>query len=335
MLENITISEFLKEEFDVILDARDPRNFEISHIPKAINFYALNNLEFAKTGLIYKKNKFSAKFYGAGAVCKNIAEQLKKLENLPSGAKIGIYCSRGGMRSNAIACVLDMIGFRVYRLIDGYKAYRAYVLNEFKNELDIKFITLFSNTGCAKTKILKELKLKGYPVIDIEDIANHFGSIFGGKFKFQPSQKMFENMLFNEIYKFKNKLVFIEGESARLGKLIVPKSLNSSLHNPYIAIFLNSSIEFRIKNILSDYASIDKNYFFECIEKISPFIKKEFKLEAIKEFNNKNYESVVKNLLLNYYDIVYKKPKKIDIFLENKDIKSCVLELENIYNSHL
>ena len=63
-------------------------------------------------------------------------EKLLKEKNLDSKILV-IHCWRGGMRSAAIAWLLDLYGFKIYTIIGGYQAYRNWVLDQFK--IDWKF----------------------------------------------------------------------------------------------------------------------------------------------------------------------------------------------------
>lgn len=317
MIENLEISKWLDTEFDLIIDARSPREFRYSRIDGAINFYALNNNEYNKVGIMYKKDKQSAKIYGASVVCKNIASHILQIGNLcKTGAKIGIYCARGGMRSNSIATVLSMSGYRVYRLDGGYKAYRNFVLNYLAKPCKCRFITLFGNTGSAKTKLIDMIE----PSINIEKLANHLGSTFGSIKGKQPSQKFFENEIFTLLKKFEEDIVFIEGESAKLGTITIPKSLNLALHEDAFCVDVKTPLAARIQTILEDYSAIDDEFFFIAMQKITPFIKKDAKIKAINDYENGDLALVAENLLLNYYDKVYKKPQKIDFILHNEDL---------------
>src|SRR5205823_11555218 len=98
------------------------------------------------------------------------------------------------MRSAAVAWLLDLYGFKVYTLVGGYKKFRNYVLDTFKEPFPFKILSGY--TGSAKTELLKVLRKKDQPVIDLEAIANHKGSAFGNiGLPPQPTQEMFENLL--------------------------------------------------------------------------------------------------------------------------------------------
>ena len=70
-----------------------------------------------------------------------------------------MYCWRGGMRSAAVAWLLDLYGFKIYTLAGGYKKFRNYVLDIFKKPFHLKIISGY--TGSGKTEVLNALKEKG------------------------------------------------------------------------------------------------------------------------------------------------------------------------------
>ncbi len=319
---------------DMIIDARSPREFAHSHIPKAKNFFALNDKEYEEVGTIYKQiSKSHAKILGASFTCKNAASHLHELEKtLKIGSKILIYCARGGMRSSSLGMVFDSVDYRVAKIKGGYKSYRNSVVDYLKNDILLKFITLFGNTGCGKTELIRALK----PSLDLEKLANHLGSSFGQINGKQPSTKSFQNNLSHELKKLsKHKVCFIEGESKRIGELILPSKLYERMHEG-IGVHIVSSMEFRVKRIVDVYQNISKEYFFECMERISPYIKRSAKEEIIKSYKAQNFNLVALILLENYYDKVYKKPKKVDFTILHDGNTSETLEkLRRIYEQVL
>jgi tRNA 2-selenouridine synthase len=103
------------------------------------------------------------------------------------------------MRSAAIAWLLDMYGFTVYQLEGGYKAFRNWTLEQLRK--DYPFHLIGGYTGSGKTLVLTELATRGKAVIDLEDLAKHKGSAFGGLDKIpQPSAEMFENLLALQLF---------------------------------------------------------------------------------------------------------------------------------------
>ncbi|MBX2595842.1 tRNA 2-selenouridine(34) synthase MnmH [Campylobacter jejuni] len=189
MLSEVEFVEFQKENFSFLIDARSPREFLHSHLIGALNFYALNDEEYQEIGTIYKKNQALAKAMGASYICQNTAKHILEItQNFRIGEKVGIYCSRGGLRSKSIAVILSELGFRVVRLKGGFKAYRTFVTHYFENEINFDFFALCGNTGCGKTELLEQLP----QAINLEKMANHLGSSFGDILGKQPTQKAFK-----------------------------------------------------------------------------------------------------------------------------------------------
>src|SRR5699024_3367869 len=75
----------------------------------------------------------------------------------------------------------------------------------------------------GKTIMLDKLAEKGYPVIDLEKMANHRGSIFGQIGLNPNKQKHFESLLVETMKDYAEEaFVFIEGESKRIGNVVLP-----------------------------------------------------------------------------------------------------------------
>src|SRR5690606_1098940 len=107
-----------------------------------------------------------------------------------SNKSVCVHCWRGGMRSGSVAWLFETYGYHVYTLKNGYKTFRQYVLKEFEKKRNITIVG--GKTGSGKTLILQELKKLGEQVIDLEKLAHHKGSSFGGINELpQPTQEQF------------------------------------------------------------------------------------------------------------------------------------------------
>ncbi len=313
-------------EPDLIIDARSPKEFLHSHIIGAKNFYALDDREYKIVGTIYKRDsKVHAKTLGASFVCKNASKHILEIEKLVSvGSKIVIYCARGGQRSGSIGTILSQIGYRVAKIENGYKGYRNFVL-DFLENFELDFITLYGNTGCGKSELIESLN----PSLDLEGLANHFGSTFGSVRGEQPNMKSFQNSLCNELIK-KSGYCFVEGESKKIGSVILPSRLYERMQSG-VKVCINAPMEQRVKRILKDYEKIDDEFFHSCMQKITPYIKKSAKEATVNAYKIGDLEEVAFLLLSEYYDKIYKKPKSVDFNIEFTTLNETVEKLNNIY----
>jgi len=328
VLKEVSIEEFIekKSSYDLLIDVRSPNEHKQSKIQNSVNFYALDDKQYQEIGTMYKHQGAKAKVMGASYICQNMFSHLPAIyKDFPLGSRIGIYCARGGMRSASIAIILSNTDFIVDRVIGGYKSYRKFVLNYLENVQHENFISLCGNTGCGKSEILDTLDSS----ISIEELANHFGSTFGNIKGEQPSQKEFQNRICEKLLAIDPKeYIFVEAESKRLGKLVQPDKFFAKTHNNSFKVLITAPLELRIKRILQDYKDIDEKYFLVCMAYIHPYIKKIASDEAIKAFYKNDLEEVAHILLVEYYDRVYKKPKKIDFSLHVTDINQAKKELE-------
>ncbi|WP_104761560.1 tRNA 2-selenouridine(34) synthase MnmH [Helicobacter cetorum] len=300
------------ENFDVFLDARTPKEFEESHIPDALNFAVFSNEEHKLIGTIYKQESpLKAKILGSSLACQNIARYLQNSLNdkntpLNHKNKILIYCARGGKRSSALGIILKEIGFQVQKLEGGYKTYRNLVLNELKKPFNKPLIVLDGLTGCGKTELIEYFSSFS---IDLENLAKHYGSSFGNPTNAKrPTQKMFENLLYNEIKSKKDEpLLMIEKEPKALGGLVIPSPLFNAYQNSPYTIFVNAPLESRIKRLVSMYSHLKDDVFNKALNTIKPYTTRAIFQDLKNLWERRDLEKIAEILTTKYYDLVYKK----------------------------
>lgn len=326
-MKSVNIKEFLNLLDTLpIIDVRAEAEYKQGHIPNAINIPLFNDEERHKIGIIYKQvGKEKALLKGLDIIGPKMRSIIEQVTKVSPNKKVLIHCWRGGMRSKSVAQLLTFCGFNVTLLSGGYKAFRQEVLKEFEKERNI--LILGGKTGSGKTHILQEIKNLGEQVIDLEFLAKHKGSAFGGYE--QPkdlSVEHFENMLAIELLKTdKNKVLWLEDESRCIGQVNVPNSLWDKMRKSPV-IFLEVPLEVRIDNIIKDYSEYPKEKIISSINKISKKLGGLDTKIALEEVE-KNNVSEVCALMLKYYDKSY-------LFGLNKRVDPKIKKVEIISNNY-
>jgi tRNA 2-selenouridine synthase len=301
----ISLDDFFRLRKEIpILDARSESEFVQSHIPQAVNLPILNNRERVLVGTLYKEQGAeAATLKGFELVGPRFHQIQKEAIRLFPDRKILIYCWRGGMRSQILSWLLQMVGFEVFRLKGGYKAYRTFTFEEVRK--DRMFIVLGGKTGTGKTVLLQNLKERGEQILDLEGVANHKGSSFGAIGQLpQPSVEQFENLLSENLMLLDpKKPVWIENESRKIGRLIIPDKLFDQMsQNPLLAI--KKSEKERIQQIAQEYAYLPESDLIAAVKRLSKRLGGLRTTQAIEAIISQDHESWISNLL-GYYDKTY------------------------------
>jgi len=301
------------KHFDAIIDVRSPAEYAEDHIPGAISAPVLDDAERAQVGTMYKQvSAFEAKKLGAALLSKNIASHIKILfEGKDASWHPLVYCWRGGKRSGAMAHVLREIGWNAETLEGGYKAYRRWVVTQLEVlPSSLEFVVIHGPTGSGKSRLLGALGRAGAPVLELEELAAHRGSVLGNlPERPQPSQKMFESALLRELSNLAaERPVFVEGESKKIGELQVPEALMSRMRGSP-CIVLEMSMQTRVdllldeyKHFLADRPALEKQ--LDCLVALHGRARiAEWKALAARG----EWREFVARLLLEHYDPAYRR----------------------------
>ncbi|MBC3861641.1 tRNA 2-selenouridine(34) synthase MnmH [Undibacterium jejuense] len=300
-------------QFDCIIDVRSPAEFAEDHIPGAINCPVLSDEERIQVGTMYKQvGSFEAKRLGAGLVAMNIGRHLDtQFQQQGKSWRPLIYCWRGGNRSGSMAFIFSKIGWPVAQLQGGYKAYRQHVnlsISELANAAQWK--VLCGTTGSGKSRLLNTLTSLGEQVLDLEQLAQHRGSVLGDiPTEKQPSQKMFESRIWNVLKNADHeRTIYVEAESKKVGNLRVPEAIMSKIReSPCISISMPMSE--RVNLLMEDYAHFvqDPQQLNHQLNFLSHLHGNEKISFWKKQALDGNIANVVQSLLEEHYDPAYTK----------------------------
>lgn len=157
-----------------------------------------------------------------------------------------------------MATILQRVGWRVAVLEGGYRTYRRHVQDRLYDQgCGLNLILLDGDTGSAKTEVLNRLAGYSVQVLDLEALAGHRGSLFGGLAgQRQPSQKMFESNLLAALDGLDaSRPVVVEAESSKIGDRMIPPALWRAMQQaPRIEIA--APREARARYLVSAYADL-------------------------------------------------------------------------------
>lgn len=335
-MEDITFEESQKIANPLYVDVRAPIEYNEDHIPGAINLPIFNDDERKEIGTLYKMaGKTDAVKRGTEIGGRRIVDIINSLTEVKD-REIIIYCARGGMRSGAVASLINSLGIKTFRIIDGYRSFRKIVMDELSAmEIKPKMFILQGLTGAGKTEILKQLP----NAVDLEDMAGHRSSIFGGIGLTQNSQKRFETLLWLRLKELENEpFVIFEGESKKVGNMHIPENIFRQMREAP-PIYIETSIERRVDIIKKEYTGFNED---ERILKIAGSLRS--KLGTVKTdllinyYNEGNLNEFIKILLLDYYDTLYR--HTLDKFnylavINNKDTDEAAQKVLEIVKTSL
>ena len=303
MITPINVNEFLSTQVPCF-DVRSPLEFDGSSIIGALNLPLLDNVHRKAIGTCYKHSgKEAAIALGYQLVNPKRHTFIEYVQQQTESKEIKLYCARGGLRSHKMADFLSEHGYDVLLLRGGYKAYRNYILKAISNFNNVYILS--GNTGCNKTGLLEALKARGEQVINLEALANHKGSAFGGIGELsQPSNAQFANLIFEALKGYlPEKQLWVESESISIGKIAIPLELWTNMQK---ANGIESVIptQQRIQCIVDTYVQFELAALAEGIRKLSKRLGLETTETLCQLTLNHQLHPVVERLL-QYYDKGY------------------------------
>lgn len=310
MAQSVDINGFLlRSQLCATIDVRSPGEFAIGHIPGAINVPLFNDAERTAVGTAFKKSgRDEAVLLGlelVGPRMREIAGAVQQIDRAggTESKSVCLHCWRGGMRSQSVAWLLEMAGFQVTLLEGGYKSWRQYVRTVFARPWEI--VVLSGLTGAGKTLLLHRLGELGEQAVDLEQMANHRGSAFGGLgLPDQPTVEQFENCLASELAQLDpSRRIWVEDEGRRIGRIQVPVEFYDQ-YRIAPAIYVDVPLAKRAELLAEVYGTLDVDGIVQSIENIRKRLGGQHANEAIRLIRGGNIAACTE-LLLEYYDRTY------------------------------
>lgn len=314
MPETVLFTETLLESH-CIVDVRTPLEFAEDAIPGAINVPLLTNEQRVEIGTIYKQvGPHQARIRGLELTAPRFPAMVAEIASHAGDRPILVYCWRGGLRSKTTATILDLTGYRAVQLTGGYKAFRQLVSAYFDNLVPpAPLVVIHGMTGIGKTTLLELLKTRGHTVIDLEGLACHRGSAFGalGLSQDHLTQKRFETDLWQA---FRNappgKPIILEGESRRIGKLLLPGVLYDVMRES-IKVWCTATLETRVKRLIGEYGKGEfKEGMTHALNRISRKLGGDNHRELLGFLERWELEPFMAGLMERYYDKLYYRTKE-------------------------
>jgi tRNA 2-selenouridine synthase len=287
-------------------------------VPGAVSLPVLDDAERARVGTIYVQDSpFRARRIGAALVARNVARHLETvLADRDGSFQPLVYCWRGGQRSGSMATILSQVGWRTAVLAGGYKTYRRRVTAALYDDAPpLSLVLLDGRTGSGKTEVLKRAAARGVQVIDLEGLAEHRGSVFGGIGSGpQPSQKLFESRLLAGLEGLdRSRPILVEAEASKVGDRMVPPALWKAMATAP-RITLEAPAAERARYLVSSYAELvaDPEAFDTALARL-PIYPGRAALAALRALAEAGeFETLAGHLIEAHYDPAYDRVARKD-----------------------
>lgn len=287
-----------------LIDVRSPSEYSRGHIPGAASLPLFDDAERAQVGTVYKQlGRDPAVALGLRLVTPRTRDLVERARTIVHGTDVLVHCWRGGMRSGGVARLLESNGFRPRVLQGGYKAYRNEIHRRFAEPQKLAILSGLSGSG--KTQLLKALRDRGEQVVDLEQLACHRGSAFGGIGQPpQPTVEQFENDLFHVWRSLDpSKPIWMEDEGQAIGKVFIPQAIWQQMRDAPV-LFLEASFAQRVDFLVQQYGGLPAEMLAQALDKTKKRLGGERLSRAQKALASNNLRTVAE-IALEYYDKSY------------------------------
>ena len=289
-----------------IVDVRSPQEYAQGHIPGAHNLPLFSDDERARVGTCYKhQGRAAAVQLGLELVGPKLASLGAALVHLaqPQGQPLRLHCWRGGMRSSSVAWLASTLDLPAVLLAGGYKAYRRWVLATFEQPWPL--LVVGGRTGTGKTDLLLALRQQGAAVLDLEGLAHHRGSSFGGLgLPPQPSSEHYENRVATQLRRLTHRSpIWLEAESAQVGRCRIPGGLWRQMGTAPV-VEIQRSLAERVQQLVAVYGNQGQEPLRHATERIARRLGPQRTAAALAAIDQGDWAAACLQML-DYYDRCY------------------------------
>lgn len=288
-----------------IVDVRSPKEFAQGHIPGARNLPLFSDDERAQVGTCYKqRGRPEAIQLGLELVGPKLAALGQELRHLgQQRTPLRLHCWRGGMRSGSVAWLASTLDVSVRLLEGGYKSYRRSVLDTFERPWPLR--VLGGRTGTGKTDLLLALQRQGAAMVDLEGLAHHRGSSFGGLgLPAQPTSEHYENRLAACLQALEGQApIWLEAESAQVGRCRIPDGLWRQMGEAP-AVEIQRPLAERVEQLVAVYGSQGQEALRQATERIARRLGPQRTASALEAIDRCDWAGACV-AMLDYYDRCY------------------------------
>jgi tRNA 2-selenouridine synthase len=301
------VEEFL-ESHGPVVDVRSPGEFHQGHIPGATNLPLLSDEDRAAVGTTYRQQgrqpAISLGLRLVGPRLESLGLQLQRaLTGWEQAAVLRIHCWRGGLRSSSMAWLAEVLGLPVLLLDGGYKRYRHWALEQFEKPWPLT--VLAGRTGTGKTDLLLAMAAAGIAVVDLEALAHHRGSSFGGLgLPPQPTCEHYENRLALALWNLRGTTrIWIEAESAQVGRCRIPAGLWRQM-GAASAVEISRPLGERLERLVAVYGQQGGELLHQATERIARRLGPQRTSAALAAIAREDWRAACLEML-DYYDRCY------------------------------
>ena len=289
------------------MDVRSPGEFAKGHWPGAINVPLFDDEERAAVGTAYKQQGRTPAIHMGleltGPKLSSLARQLDK----PSRTR-GIHGSTAG----GAECVRPAWPGWPSRSISGRGSFRggtraigAGPRACFEQIWPLR--VMGGRTGTGKTDLLLAMAARGAAVVDLEGLANHRGSSFGGLgLPDQPSTEHYENQLAEALDQHQRRgatAIWLEAESIQVGRCRIPKALFDQMQEAPV-LEIQRDLGERVNQLVQVYGHQGGAALAEATERISRRLGPQRTKEALEAIAREDWATACR-ATLDYYDRCY------------------------------